>query len=78
MIYTISTGETRDIQSGDIILVMPGMFEKNTFDVSAVACVDVSDSSLLKIFELDQKGQTKGELIELSPKWILEVWRRVS
>lgn len=78
MIYTISTGQQKDVQPADVILVMPGLFESNLFDVSAVIAVDVSSPTEILILQLDRQGVTYGDPIHLSPTWVLDVWRRLA
>lgn len=78
MIYIISTGQQKDANIGDVVLVVPGLFKSNVFaGLTALFLVDNSSDQYIGVMEINSDGFPSGDIIYLSPGWVFDFWREV-
>lgn len=78
MLYTISTNELKNIESNDIIIIPLGIIDSSVFGVTILLVLDTPNENVLYCKQLDiNNGEILGDVLQLSPSWIISIWRQV-
>lgn len=77
MNYTISSGEQKDILIGDVVELPEGLYQRHGVDITAVLVTDVDSQEIIGVSSFDFETKQLLESFELSPSWVVDVWRLV-